>query len=120
MNGPQRTICILSADKYQSTMYVASLFAGQLKEIVKRLREAGRITDALKYADGDTHPELRANILVDLARCSVLQINAGGDKTELENVKKQLTEAIDLVKGYLLHCCVALLSNCALNVKLHT
>ena len=101
----------MSTDNHYSTPF----FAGQLKEIVKRLREAGRITDALQYADSDTHPELRANILVDLARYSVLHINAGGDQTKLETVKKQLREAIDLVKGYLLHCCVALLLNYALN-----
>ena len=68
--------------------------------MVKRLRDAGRITDALKYADRDTCPELRASVLVDLARISVSKMNAESTQNEKDAVIEQVKEAIELVKGY--------------------
>ena len=67
---------------------------------MKRLRDAGRITDALEYADRDTCPELRASLLVDLARISVSGMDAESSQNQKDTVIKQAQEAIELVKGY--------------------
>ena len=71
-----------------------------MKEIVKRLRDAGRITDALEYADRDTCPELRASVLMDLARISFSGMNAESSQTQKDAVIEQVKEVIELVKGY--------------------
>ena len=67
---------------------------------MKRLRDAGRITDALKYADRDTCPELRASVLMDLARISFSGMNAESNQSQKDAVIEQVNEVIELVKGY--------------------
>ena len=67
---------------------------------MKRLRDAGRNTDALEYADRDTCPELRASVLMDLARISFSGINAESSQNQKDTVLEQVKEVIELVKGY--------------------
>ena len=65
---------------------------------MKRLRDAGRIRDALQYADRDTCPELRACVLVDLARVDFPRLHS--EPGQKNAVIKKLEEAIELVQGY--------------------
>ena len=67
---------------------------------MKRLRDAGRITDALEYADRDTCPELRASVLMDLARISFSGMNAESSQSQKDAVIEQVNEVIELVKRY--------------------
>ncbi len=72
---------------------------------MKRLREAGRVTDALPYADRDTHPELRAHILVDLARVSSVELQGvppgeqnDETKAKIKKLEEDLLDAEDMIK----------------------